>query len=283
MRTVVIVGENGDAHSLAVAEALQRQHNLIPYILRMEDFPLQAKTIFRQESSSDSCYTGVNTTRVQFNDVRSVWWRRPRGCLPRKVFTGLDHGEFVQAECDHFLQGLLWSQRCLWVNDPMRNVFASRKIVQLARAKEIGLVTPRTLITNDLKEVKRFIDDVRGRIIFKRIGTSAGPASKTNLLSTENLDALEAIETCPTIFQEYVDAEGDIRVIWIDGVLWAIHIDSQAGITPEDSRFDLTVAHTPCELPNDVAGYLNQLMEELGLIYGAIDLRVGLDGMGTIF
>lgn len=274
--TVLIVSEPDDAHALAVAERLEQEHDLSSYILRMRDFPELAQASFQNYGDNCCRYTS-NTGGIEFKNVRSIWWRRPASCEPPRIFTGLDHGEFVQAECDHFLQGLLWSHRCLWINDPMRNLLASRKIVQLSHAREAGLRTPRTLVTNNSTDVHTFVKEAQGRIVFKRIGTSAGPASKTSFLTLENLEALDVIMTCPTMFQDYIEAQGDVRVIWIDGMSWAIFIDSQSGISPEDSRFDLTVAHRPCNLPPEIQQALTRLMLNLGLVYGAIDLRIGLD------
>jgi hypothetical protein len=134
------------------------------------------------------------------------------------------------------------------------------------------------VITNDPAEALDFIQGLQGRAILKRVGAGPGPASRTRLVTPEILERLDAIVDCPTTFQAYIEAQLDLRVIWIDGDLWAVAIDSQAGSSPEDCRFDNSVDFKPYHLPQTVAEALNVLMSELGLTYGAIDLRVGRDG-----
>jgi len=275
---VLIVSPSGDLHAMAVAEALRRDHRIAVHRLDMQCFPESARLTF-------SCIQGrekrrwINSTEnLDFENVRSVWWRRPQPPAVPRLFTGVDHGQFMQTESEHFLQGLLWSKRCLWVNDPMNNLRASRKVVQLSKAVEHGLAVPATLITNDAQEARAFLRSLQGRVIFKRTGSGPGPASKTSFVTADVLERIDAIADCPTTFQEYIEARCDIRAVWIAGELWPISIDSQAGLSPEDCRFDNSVDFQPCELPVHVRDGLARLMNDLGLIFGAIDLRLGLDG-----
>lgn len=277
-RAVVLVGEPTDAHIVAVSEAAQRLGALVR-VLSMRDFPGAAQASYRQDpaGSGEVLYFTPRTLgeEIPWPDVVSVWWRRPERCTPPRVFTGRDRGEFVQAESDHFLQGLMWSTRCLWVNDPTRELFASRKVVQLRRAAECGLCVPRTLITNRPDEARAFIRESRGKVVFKRVGTTPGPASKTTFVTDEVLESLPAIATCPTTFQEYIAGKGDVRIVWVDGQALSVFIDSQAGSSAEDCRFDLTVKHEACSVPPNVKRNLDRLMADLGLAFGAVDFRIG--------
>jgi len=278
---VLVVSPAHDLHAQGVISVLRRSHGAAVYQLDMQAFPRAASASFSIDADdgdlAHSEWRGPDGI-LHLDRVKSVWWRRPHGAEIARLFTGVDHGQFVQTECDHFLQGLLWSRRCLWVNDPMNNLRASRKIVQLARARDAGLTLPATLITNDPAEARNFVESLPGRAIFKRTGAGPGPASKTSFVTADIVSRLESIVDSPTTFQSYVDAALDLRVIWIDGELWTVSIDSQAGVSPEDSRFDNSVAFEPYALPRSVADRLGTLMSDLGLVYGAIDLRLGVDG-----
>jgi len=276
--SVLIVGPAGDLHSMAVADTVRRNHRLAVHHLDMQRFPAPARASF-------SCIHGREERRwtdspasLDFETIRSVWWRRPHPPVVPRLFSGADHGQFMQTECEHFLQGLLWSQRCLWVNDPMNNLRASRKIVQLSKAVEHGLAVPATLVTNDAPEALAFIRSLPGRAIFKRTGSGPGPASKTSFVTEDIQERLDSITDCPTTFQEYIEGRCDVRVVWIGGELWPISIDSQAGTSPEDCRFDNSVAFQSCTLPASVRDGLARLMTDLGLVFGAIDLRLGVNG-----
>lgn len=281
---VLVVSHPHDLHAQGVISLLRREQHAQVVHLDMQSFPRSATASFAiggRGGERASWRPGAPADRsgaLELERVRSVWWRRPQSAETTRLFTGVDHGQFVQTECDHFLQGLLWSRRCLWVNDPMNNLRASRKIVQLARARDAGLLTPATLITNDPAEARGFVEALPGRAIFKRTGSGPSPASKTSFITGDILRRLESIVDCPTTFQAYVDAALDLRVVWIDGELWTVSIDSQSGATPEDSRFDNSVAFEPYDLPRSIADRLTELMTELGLVYGAIDLRLGVDG-----
>jgi glutathione synthase/RimK-type ligase-like ATP-grasp enzyme len=47
---------------------------------------------------------------------------------------------------------------------------------------------------------------------------------------------------------------------------------------PQDVRMNLDVKYEPYELPEDIVASLKTLMQKLGLVYGAIDLRLTPDG-----
>jgi len=261
-----------------MAAVLQNEYGIVPYQLSMREFPsVDQATFAMTEGGAQRVYNSSNG-RLDLQGVRSIWWRRPENCYTPQVFGGFDRGEFIQAECDHFLQGVLWSHDCLWVNNPMQEVFASRKVVQLSKARDAGLRVPKTLITNNPDEARAFIEALPGRAIFKRTGSSPGPAAKTKFVTLDTLQNLKAISSSPTTFQEYVEGSADLRVVWIDGDLWAVSIDSQASTTPEDCRFDYSVTYAPHVLPHSVQRSLTLYLSRLGLVYGAVDLRIGDDG-----
>lgn len=275
---VLILGPPDDLHVLAVADRLRRHHGLATYQIDLQRFPVSARASFTIGQDRQSGRWTDAAIRLDLDAVRSVWWRRPQPAAVPRVYAGADHGGFMQTEADHFLHGLFWSRRCLWVNDPMNNLRASRKVLQLSRAAECGLAVPATIVTNDAAEARAFLRSVPGRAVFKRVGSGPGPATKTSFVTPEIEAGLETIAECPTTFQEYIEARCDLRVIWIDGELWAVSIDSQAGATPEDCRFDNSVRFEPWTLPPSIQDALSRLMGDLGLVFGAIDLRLGSTG-----
>ncbi|NNH68627.1 hypothetical protein HLB23_01810 [Nocardia uniformis] len=271
--SVLIVTEADDLHGDALATTLRNQHGLSPIRLDMRDFPRENGT-FRLASDG----TTRSLSHVMgLDDVNAVWWRRPQPCLvPGSSERTEDH--YRQAECDGFLQGTLWSIPALWVNDPGADRTATRKIVQLETAYRAGCAIPETLITNDVDEARSFIASRPGPVIYKRTGTGRGAFTETRIVTAADLHRLPTIRHSPTTFQDYVAAEYDLRVVWVDGIEWAVRIDSQSGVGWVDSRLDTSVGFTPDRLPASVSKSLSTLMGALGLTFGVIDLRVGLDG-----
>ncbi|MGW5381727.1 hypothetical protein [Nocardia sp. NPDC003963] len=271
--SVLIVSESDDLHAAAMEATLREQHSLVPLRLDLRDFPREPGSFRMAENSVERSLAGL----AGLDEVRSVWWRRPH---PAAVPAGVraDDNAYRQAECDAFVQGLLWSLGAQWVNDPGNDRIAHRKIVQLDTARRAGCAVPETLITNDPDEARAFIETRGDPVVFKRTGTSRAEFAETRLVAAADLDRLGGIRWAPTIFQRYIDPECDLRVVWVDGQEWAVRIDSRAGAGRVDSRLDTSVDFAPALLPAAVSKSLATLMGTLGLSFGVLDLRVGLDG-----
>lgn len=81
------------------------------------------------------------------------------------------------------------------------------------------------------------------------------------------------------IFQEYVEAVYDLRVTVVGERVFAAAIHSQETAYPVDFRMDMANARVEAvDLPEEVSDELLALMARMGLVYGAIDLRLRPDG-----
>ncbi len=272
---VLIVAEQNDAHALMVAQLLRDQYGCTPTLFSMSRFPMHEKASFECGDAIDRILAKVGD--LDLKTVKVVWWRRPtHSAVPNDYFV-FDR-DFLQLECDQFLQGLLWSTDCFWVNSPSNEVRASRKLCQLTEAWQAGLNIPRTLITNDLERAEEFISSVGKTLITKRIGTAPGTATRTCLLTPEDYRRLHTLQTCPTTLQEYIELGADIRVVVIGSECYAFLIDSAAGVDPVDSRLDLTVEHRSFELPANQQVAVRRVLDRLGLTFGVVDLRLSASG-----
>jgi hypothetical protein len=271
--SVLIVTETDDLHADAMAATLRKHHRISPIRLDMREFPCESGS-FRLDRAG----TARSLSHVySLDDVTSVWWRRPHQTVVPSGVSPADD-DYRQAECDGFLQGLLWSIPAVWVNDPGADRTATRKIVQLETARRSGFAIPETLITNDPDEARSFAGSRPGAVVYKRTGTGRAEFSETRLITPADLPRLETIRCAPTTFQDYIDAECDLRVVWIDGIEWTVRIDSQSGAGRVDSRLDTSVAFTPERLPAAVSKSITTVMGALGLVFGVLDLRLGTDG-----
>ncbi|MEV0354532.1 hypothetical protein AB0H71_00545 [Nocardia sp. NPDC050697] len=260
--TILVVADADDRHAAALAATVREQHGLTAIRLDPREFPSRTGS-FRVDPSG----TARSLSRiVGLDDVRSVWWRRTTGhTVPHAG------GAEAQSESDGFLQGLLWSIPAYWVNDPGADRTASRRIVQLETARRAGFAIPETLITNDPDEARSFVGGRPGAVVRKR--GNAGGRARTRLCTDADLGDIEAIRNTPTAFQDYIAAECDLRVVWVDGVEWAVRVapgHGERGAPPAHLR--------PERLPASVGKSLTTLMGALGLSFGVLDLRIGLDG-----
>lgn len=243
--------------------------------LNTEELPFDASLTFDFHSEL--------TTALQYQGKRiaaqTIWYRRIRA--PQKP-ESMDSGiyEFCLRENRAALLGGLMTQRARWLNHPTAVWEAEFKPFQLRVAQEVGLPIPRTLVSNDPAAI------ARAHAQFDR--TIVKPARSghfwkggeeysvfTSVLTAEHLDALEDAKWTPSIYQELVPKDVDVRVTWVGGRAFAAAIHSQTDPAAEiDWRKTRNAAlpHSRLALPQAVLEKLQQLMDRLHLAFGCIDL-----------
>ncbi len=219
---------------------------------------------------------------VDLGTLRSMWWRRPQPFrIDDSVRDPHDRG-FVRGECAAMVAGL-WS--CLdarWVNDPDRDEAASRKMAQLRLAVRLGLRVPRTCMTNDPERARAFLDDEPGAVVFKPFSATPTTWRETRPVREADRELLDTVRLAPVIFQEAVPGGVDVRVTIVGDQVHAAEIRGDASAYEYDFRVDASPRITPHDLPIGVEARLRRLMRRLGIVYGAVDLRVAPDG-GYVF
>jgi glutathione synthase/RimK-type ligase-like ATP-grasp enzyme len=190
------------------------------------------------------------------------------------------HQQFALTESHEAFSGLWHCLRAFWVNPPLKDEAAHRKAYQLLTARRIGLATPRTLISNDPVEVRSFVEKQgAGKTIYKSFSATQQEWRETRLLKADELEKLDNVRFAPVIFQEYIEAVYDIRITMVGDEIFAAAIHSQQTSYKVDFRMDIANASVEAvELPSQVADGLRRLMCQLGLIYGAIDMRLTPQG-----
>lgn len=215
---------------------------------------------------------------IRAADVTAVWWRRVRPFVPHP---GLSAGDtaFAFRQTHEAIQGFWASLQARWVNQPWRNEIAGHKAHQLPVAERCGLRVPRTLVTNDVARAEAFVAAARAApVIHKALHATPVDWHPTRRLSDAERADLSAVRLAPVILQEYVDGV-DLRVYVVGDLIFAAEIDARATASPEDFRTVFADARVaPCTLPPAVEAGLRRLMSELGIVYGAIDLRRRADG-----
>jgi hypothetical protein len=271
---ILVVSHAGDDHAAAVLAALER-HRHAAVLVDTGRFPSDAALTQRFGDGDGAAYSlTVDGRNVDLAACRVGWWRRPQ---PFTLHDGLaaDVASFAYTECHEAVAGLWPALGLTWVNAPERDEVAHHKPYQLAVAGDVGLPIPRTLITNDPDEARRFADDIGPeRTVYKTFLATEQHWRETRVLRPVELGLLDHVRLAPVIFQEYVPAVCDVRVTAIGERLFATAISAPEGGYAVDYRMDLDGARfEPTELPAVTAHALRALMRRLGLAYGAIDLR----------
>jgi glutathione synthase/RimK-type ligase-like ATP-grasp enzyme len=177
---------------------------------------------------------------------------------------------------------------CRWINHPARAADAEYKPMQLQVAHELGMATPRTLITNSPQAAQAFAASIDGPVAYKTLhGLSLERDGQelvvyTSVVAMEDLHD-EAIKLTAHLFQEWVSKAYDVRATVVDGRCFAVAIDAASAAARIDFRADYaSVSYRPVELPEDLRAQLRAYLDHFGLAFGAFDLIVTPTG-ATVF
>lgn len=224
-----------------------------------------------------------------------VWYRRPK---PLELGLEMEGAELAHttAEWGEALEGFFAHIPLVsWMNHPSLNACASHKVEQLTRASRFGLAVPTALITQDPEEARQFWADCDGKVVVKPLASGylerADPSEDTliysNRVTTESLDDIGLIPLCPTLFQEEVLKEYDVRICMIDDEV--IGAGLKAADRSGQQRLDIRrdnmsdVEYFEVEVPDDVRSPLLGLVRSYGLRFSAIDMAVDRDGHWWFF
>jgi glutathione synthase/RimK-type ligase-like ATP-grasp enzyme len=277
---VGIVSHPEDPHAERVMGHL-RAAGQDAVLLDLSDLPDRATiTIdYRPEGPPRLEYSRTGGSPIDLAKVGTMWWRRPQQASPSAV-TDPDVRLFTLNEWQEAINGLWQLIPAVWVNHPVRDEVAARKALQLRTAREVGLRVPRTLVTSDPGHARAFIDaNGPGGTVYKTFSCTHDVWRETRKVHEEDLALLDSVRLAPTIFQEFVPAEADLRITVIGPHVFPAAIRFPETDRPVDFRMNLGRATVEAvELPAKVAKGLRSLMSRFGLVYGAVDMRKTPDG-----
>jgi glutathione synthase/RimK-type ligase-like ATP-grasp enzyme len=155
-------------------------------------------------------------------------------------------------------------------------------------AKKIGFKVPHTLVSNNQESVKSFVNthttcitkpSQDGTFI---TGTDFGVSTITKMINNDTFRSFEKAFFTPSLFQKLIDKEYEIRVIFIENQIFSVGIFSQ---TNEKTKIDYRNYDSDkpnrlqlISLPKSVEKNIRQLMQELKINFGSIDLIKAIDG-----
>lgn len=275
---ILVVSHPADPHATGVLNLLQRRRHPV-VLVDTSEFPKRSRIVERFGAEGAGFEMTVAGRRVNLGKCKAGWWRRP---LQYTLHDGIaqDAAGFTYTECNEAMVGMWAALDIAWVNPPALDEEAHHKPYQLALAGEVGLRIPETLITNDPDAAREFVGrHGLGATIYKTFIADEDNWRETRLVGDKELELIEQLELAPVIFQEYIPAEGDLRITVVGEEMFCAAITPAPGGYQIDYRMDLQgAAYRPTEVPSEVEKGLRALMQRLGLVYGAIDMRRTAEG-----
>lgn len=282
---ILVLTDRYDTHADAVTEILEG-HGQPFFRMNLDVESLQSSAVTLEGS----------TWRLRSRDgqlssdaVCCVWLRR--AFVELSLEEQLDQSTDFQIwrnEWNRTLSGLhLALKRVPWMN-PVRKAYrAENKFLQLKIARELGLLIPDTIVSNDRVCLDAFARSRRSVVLkpmaqeFYRTSDGQYKSFYVNLLSVEDLASFGDSSENPICLQEYIDKAYEVRYTVVGHKHFACSIESQrSDVTRVDwRRYDIpNTPHYPMEPPSDVRSKVDRLMERLQLCFGALDFIVAPDG-----
>ena len=252
-------------------------------------FPGEATAQFVQDGRREAIDLRCDGQHLRLEPGDAIWYRRARWAakLPQTLDPQIRHG--CVAESEALLRGIVAAAPCFVMDPPDRVRERGHKPAQQRLARELGLATPRTLMTNDPAEARAFIGSCPHGAIAKMLSAFAVLDDEgheqvvfTTAIRGEHLDKLDGLRLAPMVFQEKIAKRLELRITVVGSRMFVAAVDSQSTAGAEVDWRERGVTLLPSwseySLPTEVERALERYMQRIGLQYSAIDMIVEPDG-----
>jgi ATP-GRASP peptide maturase of grasp-with-spasm system len=241
----------------------------------------------------------VDGIDIDPSDIKVVWFRRwaysPDVSVPQ-VFADQSYrtDSNVFFACNHIFKELQGVTKFLfsslssakWLSEP--KTAAPNKLQVLRMAAEAGLDVPDTLVTANVDELQRFVEK-HGTVITKAIGDmllcsfdDRQFATYTSAIDEQFLTEHRDQASFPSLYQEKLEKKYEIRTFYLDGECYsmAMFTQQQKGTQGDFRKYCYAdpVREVPFQLPAEIEAAIRELMNDLGLDTGSIDIVRTTDG-----
>ena len=291
MREIILILTNkADTHPTSVIN-LMREMN-IPF------FRLNTESLLTDYHFTWYCDNGFedlvvknihNNQEIHGQQIKSVWCRRPEA--PSELRWVTKFKDYNLKEADRFLWWLMsYLSNIYSIGSIRNNKYASSKLVQLSLAARLGMIIPRTCMTNTKESIIEFASNETD-LLLKPFGADGFEADGLYYLTyatkTNSKDIFsqpeEAFSQTVNFCENYVPKDFEVRATVMGPHIFACKLDSQNQKEDEgkiDWRqgYDFGLKHEMITMPEGVNTFCRQYLREMGLNFGCFDFIVRPDG-----
>jgi hypothetical protein len=300
MSIVLIISNKSDLHALAVRERIREigRGSAECEIVDFATFPIASRASVK--ITGDGCThfsmrpvdalpepwssNARNDLRsrtprpLNLDDLRSIWWRRPRRPIPPEYSSAVLRDFAVQNTTEFLLAFFSeLGNRSLLINDPFREGEADKKLVQLHTAIACGLKVPETLVTNCAADAEAFVSGllkVNRKVVYKQIASEPMQVNHlTQDVHETDVPNIIRLMCVPGVFQEKILGGYDVRVALIGTTKFAMAQQARACDT-SDVRKEKDVNSWEVGVPDSINDSIQRLQSRLGLRFGLYDFKV---------
>ncbi|MGB0522827.1 MAG: MvdC/MvdD family ATP grasp protein [Flammeovirgaceae bacterium] len=284
---ILIITLSRDNDSIQTVQDFLEQDGHRVFRLNSDLYPTDIFMTAKYVAGNKHLYLKSPDFEVDLNTIDAIWYRRlDFGLnLPKDLEQQIYQASIQEAK--RTMMGMIDSLQVFTIDPYTKIRYTENKQLQLQIASQLGFEIPKTIFTNDEQAVKDFCDQVGAPIITKMQHSFAiyenGEENVvfTNEITKEQLNDLEGLDLCPMTFQEKVEKKLELRLTIVGNKIFTASIDPKlSALSHTDWRRDgrgLSQHWEIYELPEAIAQKVLQLMDTLGLNYGAADIIVTPD------
>lgn len=286
-RTVlVLTGAEDPTADAVISEITRRGVRVARHDLG--DFPARMRfTAQHGEGGWSGRIIGPEMT-TDFDGLVSVYYRRPSRFTFLPGMSKADQA-YAEEEARLGVGGVLAALGCRWVNHPHDVARAEWKPLQLEVARLCGLATPRTLVSDDVREAVEFAEMIGGPIVCKSLSSVVLMENNqhkivyTTPVDPSTIDAASFAATVHLV-QEWVPKARESRVTVVGDRVLAVAIEADSPRARIDWRADYdSLRYLPVEVPTEVRVGMLAYLRAFRLHYGAFDFAITPDGEWVMF
>ncbi len=252
----------------------------IPFFRLNDDDVMKGITKVNYNLAKSNLYFEKENRVISTSEIKVVWFRK-FGFLrdyEEKIGQHNDLIKYIYSEFHHLrftIFDVLSKKKWLYYKPSFTS-----KIDILNQAKDCGIKVPKTIITSSLTELKDFYNSCNNSIITKSIGEAKKIEWKGKYFPfhTHMIEDISELNDSfsPSLFQEYIEKEFEIRTFYINSKLYSMAIFSQRNpLTKVDFRaFDHKTPnrYVPYRLPIAIDKKIKSLFKSIKLNTGSVDL-----------
>jgi Glutathione synthase/Ribosomal protein S6 modification enzyme (glutaminyl transferase) len=283
---VLCITHSNDFYTIDNVQQSLQKAGIRTFRLNTDEFGSGCRFSYTLNNAAPDFVLEIHNERIAASQVKAVWYRKLWELqVPEELDPAWRQAYLNQYQTHRqiFLNAI---QHVPWMNDMIAAQAICRdKMQQLAAARAAGCCLPRTVFTNDPVVVSDFFRQCEGNVIMKLHNPlsmsmqGGGPFFPTTRLTEDALPHLQSLVYCPMIFQEYIDKQYELRVVYVDGHFFTGKIDASYNqVTDWRTIHGGTSIWQPYKLPAQERHRIHDMMHRLGLSFGAIDLIRHVNG-----
>ncbi len=279
---ILIITSVEDSHAYIVQKALEEK-GVMSTLWHSSDFPAQGNETIEFTNNKQNLIISDMELEIKNLDFKTIWLRRPSFTINKNLLHTADQA-YATYQCQSFRNSLfnVLSPNSFWVNPRDNAKRANSKIYQNKIAIETGFNTPASLYSNDSKQIREFIQNNNGTVVFKPLLPILWETQEfvwtnfTELIGEKDLVEDEVLRATPAIYQEVIPKDYELRITVMGKHVFGAKIFSQetnnGKLDWRQSYEELRIDYW--DVPNNLSNQCIKFLQKLGLVFGCFDFIV---------